>query len=264
MNFKSVISWKVFLNLSFVLHCMVGSFAQAAHEESEKKSESVSLYKSVSNPSIERSHNYLQSGLFFKEDSTASIAKINYYYRVSDQFLLGVGYSESSTKQNSDRDCQGDLATGDCYSAFGSSKTKDTELAAIYYFSDLGYKNWGFYLNPAIGSSMIEVRGAFKRYDNDPGLFCGWFSGDCKRLQESGEEETLNLKRPFVKLGVGYQFIWTVDSFVAAHILDLGIGYSHLLDSAQDLEIHLSNGQTKRIEVRNDNTYGQVTYMIAF
>ena len=113
MSFKSMPSWKVYLSLSFVLCFMVGSLTQAAGEDSEINSEknkgSVRLYKSVSNHSIERSHHYLQTGLFFKEDSTASVAKINYYYRFSDQFLLGVGYSESSTKQGSDRDCQGDL-----------------------------------------------------------------------------------------------------------------------------------------------------------
>lgn len=182
---------------------------------------------------------------------------------MTPQFLLGVSYQHFQNKLGDDRDCTGDLDAGECYAVSGEQIVDSIGINSIFYFREDGYKKWGFYLSPGLGYSKNKLSGHFSRYDKDPGWLCGIFDGDCKRLRESGSDQTSTADSLYLKLGVGYQFIWTPNLKVSGHILDLGISTTYS-SNRNKINIDFGNGSVRRIDTDLLSTKFEISYMIAF
>ena len=126
---------------------------------------------------IDEARNYIQVGGLISsssatdDDDSSTIENsdsgsgviIRYFYRVSDQLLIGAGYSGTNGKSGDedDRDCKGDLATGQCIAMTGKTKSQNFEISTLYYFRDQGFRKWGFYINPSVGVTKMTVDGNF-------------------------------------------------------------------------------------------------------
>ena len=128
----------------------------------------------VSRLNIDSSRNYIQSGFMASSGSNPDIVRstvesggggfITFYRRISDQILLGLGHDVFSVSTHATSDnCVGDLSTANCISTNHAIRVQSLEFSTIFYFKDMGYKNWGFYLSPAVGYSNVKMTGSFDR-----------------------------------------------------------------------------------------------------